>query len=101
MDSSVRISVIVPCYNIEQYVRRCVQSILAQDQEPGARWQLEILLIDDGSADRTGSICERLAAEDERIRVFHQENAGPGIARRSPKPMAMQTQETMSFLEAL
>ncbi len=97
MDSSVRISVIVPCYNIEQYVRRCVQSILKQDQEPGAGFRLEILLVDDGSTDRTGSICKRLAVEDDRIRVFRQENAGPGIARNTGIEQA--TGELLAFAD--
>ncbi|MCR5675159.1 MAG: glycosyltransferase [Lachnospiraceae bacterium] len=72
------ISVIVPCYNIASYVGRCVHSLLAQTRE-----DLEILLIDDGSTDETGAVCDRLAEEHDRVRAFHQENAGPGIARNT------------------
>lgn len=70
------ISVIVPVYNIEEYLPRCVHSIAAQTYR-----NLEILLVDDGSTDGTGRMCEELAKEDSRIRVFHKENGGPSSAR--------------------
>lgn len=70
------ISVIVPVYNIIPYLPRCVESLKQQT------WQnLEILLIDDGSTDDTPALCDRLAEEDARIRVFHKENGGPSSAR--------------------
>lgn len=71
-----RISVIVPVYNIKEYLERCVRSICAQTYR-----NLEILLVDDGSTDGSGDLCERLAKEDERIRVFHKENGGSSSAR--------------------
>ena len=70
------ITVIVPVYNILEYLPRCVHSITAQTYQ-----NLEILLIDDGSTDGTGKLCDRLGAEDERIRVFHKENGGSSSAR--------------------
>ncbi|WP_026506854.1 glycosyltransferase family 2 protein [Butyrivibrio sp. MC2013] len=70
------ISVIVACYNIEQYIERCIRSIMQQTYK-----NLEILVVDDGSTDSSPAICDRLALEDDRIRVFHTENQGLGLAR--------------------
>ncbi len=70
------VSVIVPVYNIMDCLPRCVHSLTAQTYE-----NLELLLVDDGSTDGTGELCERLAAEDQRIRVFHKENGGSSSAR--------------------
>ncbi len=65
------LSVIVPVYNVERYIHQCLDSLVAQDYE-----NLEILLIDDGSPDRCGEICDDYAKKDDRIRVIHQENQG-------------------------
>ena len=70
------ISIIVPVYKTEAYVEDCVRSILAQSFTD---W--ELILVDDGSPDASGAICDRLAAEDPRIRVLHQENGGVSRAR--------------------
>lgn len=70
------ISVIVPVYNIKEYLPRCVKSIAGQTYR-----NLEILLVDDGSTDGTGALCDALAQTDERIRVFHKENGGSSSAR--------------------
>lgn len=70
------VSVIVPVYNVEKYIRRCIGSILAQTYE-----RLEIILVDDGSTDESGKLCDEYAAQDKRIRVIHQENAGQAAAR--------------------
>lgn len=70
------ISVIVPVYNIITLLPRCVESICAQTYR-----KLEILLVDDGSTDGTGALCDSLASQDERIRVFHKENGGSSSAR--------------------
>ena len=76
MQENPLITVIVPVYNILEYLPRCVHSITAQTYQ-----NLEILLVDDGSTDGTGELCDRLGAEDERIRVFHKENGGSSSAR--------------------
>lgn len=63
-----QISIIVPVYNAEKYVTQCVDSILAQDFT-----DFELLFIDDGSKDNSGSICDKYAQKDKRIKVFHKE----------------------------
>ena len=70
------LSIIVPVYNILEYLPRCVHSITAQTYT-----NLEILLVDDGSTDGTDKLCDELAKEDGRIRVFHKENGGSSSAR--------------------
>lgn len=70
------ISVIVPVYNVESYLRKCLDSILAQTYR-----DLEILVIDDGSTDGSGAICDEYAGKDDRIKVFHTENKGLSAAR--------------------
>lgn len=72
------ISVIIPVYNTAQYLPRCLDSILAQTHT-----ELEILLVDDGSTDGSGAICDDYAARDGRIRVIHQANAGVSAARNA------------------
>ena len=71
-----RVSVIVPVYNVEKYLRRCIDSIVRQSYS-----NLEILLVDDGSQDASLSICKEYETKDSRIRVFHKENEGLGLAR--------------------
>lgn len=71
-----KISVIVPVYNVEQYLPRCIDSILVQTFT-----DFELLLIDDGSTDNSGKICDEYAKKDNRIRVFHKENGGVSSAR--------------------
>lgn len=73
-----RISVVVPVYNAEKYISVCVESLLAQTYKV-----LEILLVDDGSTDRSYEICGEYAQMDGRIRVIHQENQGVGAARNT------------------
>ena len=70
------ITVIAPVYNIKEYLPRCVASLTAQTYK-----NLEILLVDDGSTDGTGALCDELAMQDSRIRVFHKENGGSSSAR--------------------
>ena len=70
------ISIIVPVYNVREYLSRCVQSLQAQTYP-----NIEILLVDDGSTDGSRGLCDRLAKKDQRIRVFHQKNGGSSSAR--------------------
>lgn len=70
------ISIIVPVFNTEQYLPRCIDSILSQGFT-----DFELLLIDDGSTDGSGAICDAYAAKDSRVRVFHKENGGVSSAR--------------------
>ena len=65
------VSIIVPVHNVEKYLRRCVDSIIAQTY---SEW--EALLIDDGSTDSSGTICDEYANRDNRIRCYHKENGG-------------------------
>ena len=71
------ISVIVPVYNAEKYLHRCIDSILGQTFR-----DFELLLIDDGSPDYSGKICDDYAAKDSRVRVFHKKNGGVSTARQ-------------------
>lgn len=73
-----KISVIVPVYNVEQYLPRCIDSILAQTFT-----NFELLLIDDGSTDNSGKVCDEYARKDSRIRVFHKKNGGVSSARNA------------------
>ena len=72
------ISIIVPVYKVELFLEQCIESILAQTCH-----ELEVLLVDDGSPDRCGAICDSYAERDRRIRVIHQENAGVSAARNA------------------
>lgn len=72
------ISVIVPIYKVELYLRKCINSILAQTYQ-----NLEVILVDDGSPDQCGIICDEYAKSDSRVRVIHQENSGVASARNA------------------
>ncbi len=75
----IAISVIVPIYNTKTFLAECLDSILAQDIEV----PYEVLLVDDGSTDGCGELCDAYAAKDARVRVFHQENQGLSAARNT------------------
>lgn len=87
------ISVIVPVYNAEQYLDRCVQSIVSQTFS-----DLEIILIDDGSKDNSGTLCDMWAKKDSRIHVIHQKNAGAGAARN--RGLSIATGEYIGFVDS-
>ena len=76
MSRNPQISIIVPVYKVEQYLSKCIDSILEQTYQ---NW--ELLLIDDGSPDNSGKICDAYALNDARIRVLHKENGGVSSAR--------------------
>lgn len=87
-----KISVIIPVYNIERYLCDCLDSILGQTYR-----NLEIILIDDGSKDSTGQICDRYAKKDDRIVVIHKDNAGVSAARNNGVTVA--SGEYISFVD--
>lgn len=87
------ISVIVPVYNVEAYLPQAVESILKQDYE-----KLEVILIDDGSKDESGAICDRYAARDSRVRVIHQKNGGAAAAKNAGLRVA--TGEYLSIVDS-
>ena len=78
MNSALKITVVVPVYNVEHYLEQCVRSILEQSYSV-----FEVLLVDDGSTDGSGELCERLSAENDRVRTVHKGNAGLGFARNT------------------
>lgn len=77
-DNRALVSVIIPVYKVEPYLRQCIESVLAQTHSA-----LDIILVDDGSPDNCGRICEEYAAHDCRIRVIHQHNQGLSAARNA------------------
>lgn len=87
------ISVIIPVYNVKEYIHRCVDSVLVQTYQ-----NLEIILVDDGSTDESGIICDELAQKDNRIKVIHQENGGLSAARNTG--MLHATGEWISFIDS-
>lgn len=74
--SNVKLSVVVPVYNTEVYLPRCVESILSQTYS-----NIEVILVDDGSTDKSPEICDRFSQEDRRVRVIHKPNGGVSSAR--------------------
>ena len=72
----MKYSVIIPVYNVEKYINRCLKSVISQNYD-----DLEIIVIDNGSTDRSGSICDSYANEYANISVYHIENHGVGSAR--------------------
>ncbi len=76
MKNSPLVSIIVPVYNIENYVRRCLDSLLRQKYK-----NIEIVVVDDGSTDASGEICDNYAKDDARIKVWHKKNGGLSSAR--------------------
>lgn len=70
------VSIIVPVYNVERYIKRCVDSLQGQTLQ-----NIEIILVDDGSKDNSGRLCDEFAQQNPRIHVIHKQNAGQGLAR--------------------
>ena len=87
------ISIIVPVYNVEKYLQRCIESILTQTET-----DFELLLIDDGSKDKSGLICDEYAQKDKRVNVIHKENGGVSSARNLGIEKA--NGEWMCFIDA-
>ena len=78
------ISIIIPVFNAEKYLTECLDSVRGQTLE-----DVEILCVNDGSTDQSGTICDRYAAEDPRFRVIHQKNAGQSAARNRGLELAL------------
>ncbi|MBR2712095.1 MAG: glycosyltransferase family 2 protein [Bacilli bacterium] len=76
MEKNELISIIIPVYNVEQYLKRCIDSVTSQTYK-----NIEILLIDDGSTDNSGQLCDDLSKTDNRIKVYHKKNGGLSSAR--------------------
>ena len=87
------ISIIIPVYRSEKYLRECVESILYQTY---TSW--ELILVDDGSPDKSGMLCDEYTAKDSRIRVIHKGNEGVGAARNAGIEMA--TGDRLCFIDS-
>lgn len=87
------ITIIIPVFNAEKYIERCIESVTSQTYK-----NLEIFLINDGSKDNSGRICDKFALKDNRIRVIHQENSGPSIARN--KALDLSKGEYIGFVDS-
>lgn len=92
-----KISVIVPVYNVEEYIHRCVDSILAQTFS-----DFELILVDDGSSDNCPKICDKYAMQDSRVHVIHLQNGGVSVARNAGIEWALKNSnsEWISFIDS-
>lgn len=91
MDSKV--SIIIPIYNVEEYLEQCIDSVLAQTHK-----EIEVILVDDGSPDNCGAICDNYSMKDSRIRVIHKKNGGLSSARNAGLDIA--TGEYIMFIDS-
>ena len=76
-------SIIIPVYNVEKYLRECVDNLLEQDFH-----DFEVILVDDGATDSSGAICDEYAENSEKVKVIHQKNAGQAVARNAGTEIA-------------
>lgn len=90
---SFKISVIIPVYNTERYLRRCLYSVIGQTYT-----NIEVFLIDDGSTDNSGIICDEISAKDLWIKVIHKENGGQASARNLG--LSSMTGEFVAFVDS-
>ena len=88
-----RVSIIIPVYKVEKYLEKCIESILKQSYQ-----DLEVILIDDGSPDECGKICDSYAERDKRIHVIHKENGG--VARARNDGLNIATGDYISFIDS-
>lgn len=89
----IKVSIIVPVYNVEKYIDRCMKSLMNQTLH-----EIEIILVDDGSPDSCPQMCDEYAKQDTRVKVIHKENAGLGYARNSGLEIA--TGEYVAFVDS-
>ena len=78
MENRLKVSIVVPVYNVEKYLEKCIKSLISQTYE-----NIEIILVDDGSTDKSAAICEEYSCEDKRVMVIHKENGGLSSARET------------------
>lgn len=88
-----KISIIIPVYNIEKYIRECLDSVVSQTYK-----NLEIIIVDDGSTDNSGAICDEYVSQDKRIKVIHQTNAGAANAKNTALDQV--TGEYVAFVDS-
>lgn len=88
-----KVSIIIPVYNVEKYIKRCVNSLLAQTLK-----DIEIILVDDESSDKSPELCDELASNDNRIKVIHKQNEGAGLSRNAALKIA--TGEYIGFVDS-
>lgn len=93
MMQNTKVSVIIPVYNVEPYIKKSVDSVLTQTYK-----NLEIILVDDGSTDDSGKICDEYAKQDDRIQVIHQKNGGLSAARNAG--LKIMTGDLIGFLDS-
>lgn len=92
-DNEIKVSIIIPVYNVEAYLRKCLDSVVGQTYE-----NLEIIIVDDGATDNSYSICREYADRDSRIVLIHQENGGLSAARN--KGLSVATGDYVLFLDS-
>ena len=88
-----KVTVVVPVFNVEKYLHQCIESLLNQTYR-----NLEIILVDDGSTDNSGTICDKYRQKDQRIKVIHKCNQGLGFARNSG--MKETTSDYITFMDS-
>ena len=88
-----KISIIVPIYKVEKYINKCIDSILNQTYK-----NIEVILVDDGSPDNCGKICDKYLLKDDRIKVIHKENGGLSSARNAGLDIA--TGDYIGFVDS-
>ena len=93
MEKNPLISIIIPVYQVEEYLKQCIESVLHQTYS-----NLEIILVDDGSADRSPKICDEYAAKDKRVKVIHKKNGGLVSARKAGIQIA--TGELIGYVDS-
>ena len=89
----MKVSIVIPIYKAEKYLRTCIDSVLGQTYK-----DLEVILVDDASPDRCGEICEEYAKKDSRVRVIHKENEGVSKARNAG--LAIATGDFVQFVDS-
>ena len=93
MKEDIKVSIVVPVYNVEKYLNQCVDSVLAQTYK-----NIEVILVDDGATDASPAICDEYAEKDNRVKVVHKKNGGLSSARNSGIKVA--TGDYLMFIDS-